>query len=1115
MRINKLVNPILLLLLCFVFSTCEEEESRAVNSDFQGLSLVSSQISGLDFRNDLKESKDNNILFYDYYYNGAGVAVADFNNDDLPDLFFTGNTSANALYLNKGELKFENITQKAKINSTNKWSTGVSTVDINRDGFMDIYVCNSGPFKGGYDKSNQLYINNGDLTFTEKAEEYGLASTNRSNQASFFDYDKDGDLDLFLMNNMNSWEDKIKDVVESLEKMNVEDYQKESNQLYRNDDGKFIDITESSGIMKAGYGLGLYTGDITNDGNLEIYVANDYWIPDFLYKYQNGKFADNISSTTKHTSFFGMGVDVGDLTNDGLSEIFVLDMTPGDHIRNKTLMASMNPDRFNYIRYGLNYHPQYMFNSLQLNNGLGLFSEIGLFSGMSQTEWSWSTLFADLDQDGLQDNIITNGFLRDTKDNDWANRSKIIRDSLGKSYDTFWTELMDAKSQPVNNFIFKNLGKGEFEDHSKEWGFNKPSFSNGCIYADLDRDGDLDIVINNINEFAFLYENTINESASANYINFAFTDKGNKERFLNAKVIIHYKDDIQYREIVKTRGYLSSVEPIAYFGIGDEKTIDKVEIKWLNGKVSIIDNPTINKTHKIEYVDHLNMSKIAENKNERGLFVHVEKNILPTGFEHKENSHSDYDREVLIPHSQSYLGPALAYGDVNGDNLEDFFVGGAKGQSAALYLQTKDSKFKLSDPKQWSNELNREDVGALFIDCDNDQDLDLYVASGGGSDFLNKEADLQDRLYVNDGKGNFRLDTKALPNMQTSNGRIKAFDYDKDGDQDLFVCGRTSPGKYPFPTKSYLLQNNKGKFIDVTDTVFPGLNPAGMITDMIWTDQNKDGNIDVMMVGEWSSIRLFHYDGKLFKEVSEELGLNNTNGWWYSIAQNDIDNDGDQDYIVGNLGLNNKFHPHEEKPFHVYCNDFDENGTFDIVLSKKYKGNYVPVRGKECSTEQMPFLSEKFPTYLEFASASLEEIYSEDKLQDALHYEVSSFESILLINEGNELKIKPLPIECQYAPINSILTKDFDKDGHTDLVIAGNNYTTEVETPAYDAGKGLFLRGLGNGNFEVVPLIESGLVLPYNLKEMVTFEFKYNGKIFPIIIAANNDGPIQILGFRG
>lgn len=1101
---------VFMLFLIFIFFSCEED-SNSQFKGYTGLSLVPSSSSGLNFKNNLFEDKDNNIIYYDYYYNGAGIAVEDFNNDGLPDLFFTANTSSNELFINKGDLKFENITKKAGIDSDKRWSTGVTTVDINEDGFQDIYVCNAGPFNGGFNKANQLFINNGDLTFTESSKEYGLDCQQRSNQASFFDYDKDGDLDLFISNNLNSWEPIIKDQVARLKNMSKDEYALEGNLFFKNENGRFVEATEEMGLLNAGYGLGLYTGDLNGDDQIDIYVTNDYWIEDFYYELVNGIYKQRNNSHTNHSSFYGMGIDVADITNDGLPEIFVLDMTPGDHVRNKTLMESMSPERFHYLKKELGYQAQYMFNTLQLNNGKGLFSEVGLYSGMSQTDWSWSTLFLDLDQDGLQDNIVTNGFLRDTKENDWLNRRTKMRDSLGHSKETFWKELNVARSKPINNFIFSNQADCKFDDKSKEWGFNKPSFSNGCIYADLDLDGDLDVVMNNINEEAFLFQN----QAQNNFINFNFEDNKNKSRYLNTKLEIFYGGKKQYREIVKTRGYLSSVEAKAYFGIGKEEKVDKVVITWNNGSLSEILNPQINKTHLINFEKHQAKAKPKQKKNTTEKFIYVEKQILPEVFTHKENNYTEYDKEILLPHSQGALGPCLAKGDVNKDGLLDFFVGGASGQKAELYIQTNNSNFIKSNSSPWKKHIKSEDIGAAFFDVDGDKDLDLYVSSGGGGYFEDKKELLQDRLYINDSKGNFSISSIPLPDTKTSNGTVKPFDFDKDGDVDLFVCGRTSPGKYPFPSNSYLLKNENGTLVDATKDLIEDLNPAGMVTDMIWTDQDGDGLTDIMLVGEWMSITFLKNTGEIFINKSSSIGLENLEGWWYSIEQSDIDNDGDMDYIVGNLGLNNKFHPSEKKPFHVYCNDFDDNGTYDIVLSKDYKGKFVPVRGKECSTEQMPFLEEKFETYLEFASASIEELYSKEKLNESLHYEVKSFESILLISENGSLKKQALPIQCQMAPINSIIAKDFDGDKNVDLLLAGNNFNTEAETPTYDAGMGKYLKGKGNGEFEVMSLEATGIVLPYNLKNMIDMEFKFRGRMVQIVIAANNNGPIQILGYKG
>lgn len=1106
---SKLLFAVILLISCLA---CQEDEVKT--ADLPLFTFIGNNDNGIDFRNDLQEGPGSNILTYDYYQNGGGVSVGDINNDGLPDLFFTGNTADNKLFLNKGNLNFENISAKANIDSKLRWSTGSTFVDINNDGFLDIFVCNAGPKIGNYKLGNQIYINNKDLTFTERSDAYGFKDQSRSNQASFFDYDNDGDLDVFIANNSNYWEPTIKDALYKYNNLSKEEFAIESNRLYRNEgNNKFTDVTEESGVLKIGFGLGLSTCDFNKDGWIDIYVANDYWTPDFYFANKQGVFVEEIKAHTSHTSHFSMGVDAGDINNDELLDIMVLDMTPSDHIRNKTLMESMNPGRFFLLNNELNYQAQYMYNSLQLNNGAGLFSDVALFSGVAQTEWSWSTLFADLDLDGYQDNFITNGFLRDTKDNDWGKKVAILRKDNPRTLNSDWEQLQLAPSTPVSNYFFKNNKDNTFKDNTAEWGIHEKTFSNGAVYSDLDLDGDLDIVINNLNDYAYLYRNNSSNKHKKNYINFTFLDSSNKERHLNAKVSLHYADGIQYREILRTRGYLSSMETNAYFGIDQHKSIDKIVIQWLDGRRSEIKNPPINKTHKID-IEKSTFNGETNNNKPKQNFVNVAKNVAEEIFVHKENDYSDFETEILLPHSQSRLGPCIAVGDVDKNGLEDFYIGGAKGQAGVLYLQNNNTKFQRKAINAFKKDKGSEDLGALFFDADNDGDLDLYVSSGGGSEFKLGSNDLQDRLYKNDGKGNFTKSNDALPDTKTSNGKVKTFDFDKDGDLDLFVCGRTNPGKYPYPAKSYLLQNNEGKFVDVSTKYLGDMNQIGMVTDMLWTDINKDKNIDMLLVGEWMPITILINTDQKFVNKTAEYGMDDTQGWWYSIAAGDFDKDGDQDYIVGNLGLNNKFHPSKEKPFHVYSDDFDGNGSNDIVLSKNYKGKLVPVRGKECSTEQMPFISEKFPSYMSFATASMEDIFSEEKLNSSLHYEAKTFESVHVINNLNSFEIKALPHQAQVSPINAIVVEDLDGDGLLDLVIAGNNYDTEVETPAYDAGKGLFLKGASGGIFEAIPTSKSGLVLPYNLKDMKLLNFKFKGRDFPVMIGANNNGPIQFVGFK-
>lgn len=1104
----------LLFLAVLALQACGEQQnntSTSADASAAQFTLLSPIETGIDFENKVIEKPDLNLGFYDYYYNGSGIAAGDFNKDGLTDLFFCGNHADNTLYFNEGGLKFKEATQSAGIQSKNRWSTGATLVDINEDGWLDIYISNSGPTNNRERLANQLYVNNQDGTFTEQAAAYGIADDSRTTQSTFFDMDNDGDLDLIVMN--HSLRNHEKDAIKwpmTFAAFEPEKQEQEINTLYRNDgNGSFTDVTREAGLYKPGFGLGLAVSDFDENGFLDIYIANDYFIPDFFYMNNgDGTFTDKVKSKNSHVSFYSMGCDAADINNDGLVDLSVVDMTPADHFRNKTLMASMNVAQFTWLNDIQGYAPQYMFNAMQLNRGFGVFSEIALLAGTAQTDWSWAALLADFDNDGFKDFLVTNGYYRDTKDNDWRLKLRDRYEAEGESPETYYNHLMSANSQPISNYMYHNQGDLTFEDVSTSWAVDEPSFSHGAVYADLDKDGDLDIVTNNLASKAFVLKNNDREKGNSNYIRFELKSGDTFNDCLYSKVKIFYGEQQQMVEYSFTRGYQSFVEPAAHFGLGTTDAIDRAEIHWRDGKVTAIPQPAVNQTHTIdkEQVDRVQQQEAKQ----RPLFMNITSQQRNIGFRHQENEYNDFATEVLLPHQQSRLGPCVAVADVNGDGLEDFYIGGAKGQPGALYTQPGSMIFEPSVQAVFAQDAGSEDLGALFFDADQDGDQDLYVASGGGGDFREGAAALQDRLYLNDGQGKFTKASGALPKIISSTAVVKATDWDQDGDLDLLVGGRTLPGMYPHHPKSYLLQNDGGTFTDVTAEVYPALERIGMITDAAWTDVDGDGMEDLMVVGEWMPITYLRNEGGRLTSVPvlEDKGIR---GWWYSIEPGDFDGDGDQDFIVGNIGLNNKFHPSQEKNLHVFCNDFDDNNTPDIVLSKHYKGDIVPVRGKECSTTQMPFLADKFKSYAAFASSSLEDIYGADKLAEALHLQADNFATVYLENTGAGFAMHQLPNAVQLAPVNSIVVEDFDRDGHLDAVLAGNIFETEVETPAYDAGKGLFLKGNGDGTFSTsLYMPESGLFTHQNVKDIALIRL---GGQRPAIIVGNNDAPIQMFAW--
>tara|TARA_A100000171_G_C2138103_1_gene152083 strand:- start:274 stop:3624 length:3351 start_codon:yes stop_codon:yes gene_type:complete len=1102
--------------LFLVFVGCETNSSE-VNNNTQDstplLTLLKATDTGVDFINTSKETPGRHFGHYEYFYNGGGVAIGDINNDGLQDVFFAGNDTSNTLYLNEGGFKFKDITRTAKLSSTN-WSTGVTMVDINQDGFLDIYVCNSGPDSKDSLLTNQLYINNGDETFTESAQQYGVADSSYSTQAVFFDMDADGDLDLLVVNHsdikygrgITGWE-------QFLAEQTPEAYKKSCNTLYRNEgNNTFTDITKEAGLFRPGFGLGVSVSDFDENGFLDIYITNDYFIPDFLfYNVGNGTFREVIKARASHVSFYGMGCDAADFNNDGLVDLSVVDMTPADHFRNKTLMESMDVERFSYLVDNRQMIPQYMYNTLHVNRGKGIFSEIANLSGVSQTDWSWATLFMDLDNDTYKDLYITNGFKRDVKDNDWRIEYLARKELEDINSEIYLEQLTKAKSIPIPNYGFQNNGDLTFKNKTTDWGLEELSFSNGVAYGDLDNDGDLDLVVNNLESPAFVYRNNASEKGENHFIQFELFDGKANNSVLNSQITVYTGEKKQLVEYSFVRGYASTMQPLAHFGLGTITAVEKVEIKWPDGSQTTIENPTIDTKHRIDKTQSQLVRALKENP--RPYFLDAISRAPKITYQHTENSFDDFKDEILLPHQQSTLGPAVAVGDVNGDGFDDFYLGGALGQAGELYKQTLVEGFVPVPQKAFNTDAQFEDTGALFFDADGDGDIDLYVASGGGGDVANNERLLQDRLYLNDGKGIFTRSVNGLPKINSSTLHISENDWDGDGDLDLFVGGRTTPGKYPVAPQSYLLENKKGIFEDKTTQLAPKLQYAGMVTSSVWSDIDQDGKKDILVVGEWMGIKAFVNSEDGFVDKSESFGLTNTTGWWYSIAKGDFDNDGDEDFIVGNVGSNNKFHPSEKKPLHIFSNDFDANGTLDIVLSKLYQGNLTPVRGKECSTQQMPFLEEKFPSYSDFASSTLVGIYGEEKLNEALHYEATNFASVYLENTGNgAFSITNLPMEAQLSPINDMVVYDFDKDGNLDVVVGGNMFNTEVETPAYDAGKGLYMQGKGDGTFATLfEVNKSGIYMPYNVKGLRLISISQEKR--PAILVANNNTSVQLFAW--
>ena len=1132
---------VIFLAIVFVFVQCKNENKSNASNKLSIenkvkagplFTMLDASRTKLNFINLINESPTVNGLDYEYLYNGGGVAVGDLNNDDLPDIYFVSNLYSNKLFINKGNLVFEETTLSSKVKGNKGFPTGVSLVDINSDGLLDIYICKSGDYDNLEYRRNELYVNQGKNfegipLFKEEAFKYNLDLPNYSTQATFFDYDRDGDLDMFLINHGIDPADVEPNISKLLN--NVSPYS--SDRLYRNDNGKFKDVSKESGIINnaIGFGLGIAIGDLNNDGWPDILVGHDYSEKDHLYLNQtDGTFKEAIKKTTNHISNFSMGNDIGDINNDGLLDFISLDMVSNNNYDLKTNMSGMNPKRFNdLVDAGL--HHQYMFNALQLNNGTSLsndipaFSEIAKFAGISNTNWSWAPLLFDMDNDGWQDLFVSNGIVRSFRNNDFVayKRKRVAElykalegsqnnDSLIKKYYEDLLEVMPEKKEI--NLFFLNNRNYTFSSMNNDWKLTKPTFTTGAAYADLDNDGDLDIIGNNINDIASVYRNNSNDLNPGNHIKIKLKGPKGNTFGIGSRVNIEANDLEQVKELYLARGFQSSVSNILHFGLGSATSIRKLSIMWPDGNFQTLRGLNVNQQITLNYTEATD-KKIQDAGNENKVFNTVDKIDIP--FRHIENEFDDFEREILLPHKFSQNGPALAIGDVDNDGLDDFYIGGAKNQASVLFLQQEDGRFYSVLQSLWNMDKGHEDIAADFFDADGDGDLDLYVVSGGNEE-EEEDAYYRDRFYENTGKGIFLRVSDAIPEIHMSGSCVKVADFDNDGDLDIFVGGKIIPGKYPLPASSVLLKNEsqegKIKFVDVTNDLAPFLVDLGISSDAEWVDIDNDSDLDLLIVGEWMPPRVIINEGDKFVDITLKSGLEDQIGWWFSIAAADFDKDGDTDYIVGNLGENYKYKATQEEPFEVYAKDFDNNGSLDIAFGYHEEGKVFPLRGRECSSNQMPFIKENFPSYHDFGLADMPSVYGEKNLENSLHYSANNFATSYVENLG-ELKFKLHKIKgiAQFSSVNSILIDDFDKDGNIDALLSGNLYQSEVETPRNDASYGVFLKGNGKGQFDSFAPHESGLFVRGDVKNAAII--KTASKKNKRIVFGKNDGFTQFIEY--
>ena len=1121
MKFVKVISYLCGISLIPLFSCSDKSPTIQVESLF---TLLPSHYTNLEFENDLVDETNFNVFKYRNYYNGGGVAIGDVNNDGLPDVYLVANQKPNKLFLNQGDLRFRDVTKQAGVAGTHNWSTGVCMVDINGDQRLDIYVCNSGNIKGD-NRANELFLNQGNRensvpTFIEAAAEYGIDNRGFSTHAAFFDYDRDGDLDLYVLNNAFR-------AMSSFDLSNNLRHERDpygGDQLYRNDSStgsgrRFVDVSDDAGIYGSviGFGLGVTVADINNDQWLDIYVANDFFERDYLYiNNHDGTFTEKLEEMIRHISLSSMGGDIADLNNDGFMDIISTDMLPEDDYRLKTTFTFETFD-FNEKKIEWGYYHQLSQNVLQLNRGFDSehrvsFSEIGLLAGVAKTDWSWGAFIVDLDNDGLKDIFVSNGIFRDVTDQDYMtylmqkdNIRKILR---GDRID-FPELIQKMPSTKLRNYAFRNNGDLTFSNHAEAWGLDTLSFSNGVAYGDLDGDGDNDLVINNVNQPAFVFRNETDSLTDNHYLKVKLVGEGMNTFAIGSRVTLKCADhQIRILEQIPMRVFQSSVDYVLTFGLGEYDLVDTLIVDWPDGTQGIIADVDADQMVTLYQKDAQPYTP-KPRRNTDLIFQDITE-TFPLQYQHTENEFVDFHREPLIPHKLSTEGPKIAKGDVNGDGMEDLYIGGAKGSAGKLLIQTESGAFKSTNEEIFQKSRISEDVGAVFFDADGDGDLDLYVVSGG-NEYSTRAPALLDRLYMNNASRPFGItqSTTALPKFYASGSCVEPGDFDGDGDMDLFVGTRSIPWKYGQTPTSYLLENDgKGNFSIITEEYAPELANVGMVTDAHWIDYDQDGNLDLVVVGEWMPVTLFKNTGNSLINVTDQVGLTKTNGWWNCVIVDDLNEDGYIDLVAGNLGENSKIQASESEPASIYISDFDKNGLIEQILSYYKLGESYPMLLRPDLVNQLPYLKKEFPKHADYAGKQIIDIFTEEQLDKAVVKKAYTFVTTVFYGKRDGTFLgQPLPTEAQFSPVYAIIVKDFDSDGSKDLLLAGNFYGIKPQLGRYDASYGTLLTGDGTGGFTTVPIRNSGLSLTGQVRDMVSLTY---GNKREVIIIAKNDDQIQV-----